>query len=1276
MGWLKNLFVPRALRRQQNLRRHAYGLRIEHLEERLVPASLLPGFTESIVASGLNSPTTTEFSPDGKLFITEQRGTMEVWQDGTLHQANFFRDTPIVTDTTSERGLLGVTFDPNYASDHFVYVYYTTAGGDSHNRVSRFTADATGELALAGSEQVIWEGDPHDAGNHNGGAIHFGPDGKLYIATGDDSQGSITSQSLASQHGKILRINADGTIPSDNPFYDGAGPSKDAIWALGLRNPFTFTFQPGTGRMFIGDVGQSSWEEIDEGGSGRNFGWGDTEGNFNQSAFPNFTEPFYAYSHDPAQTTPSGNVLTGGAFYSPAVSQFPSDYQGDYFFADVGAGWIYRVDSVTKEVSQFADFAGAVDLKVTADGGLYYLSRWSDKMFRITYSDSWAPAITEQPEDVTVGLGQTATFSVEASGSPAPSFQWQRSDDNGMNWADIAGATSKSLSLTPQLSDSQALFRARATNGSGTDLSQAAQLTVLNDHAPNTPVITIDDGLTNGKFTAGQSIHFVGSATDPEDGNISGSNFTWTINYLTSIALGDQDGDGLPGLTRPFDSFSGTTSGSFTPATIGPYNLTDVGYAITLTAHDAQGLTSTQRLVVEPNTATITLLSNLPGAQLTLDTQPTTLPHTVSNVVGFLRPIGAPLSQTINGITYDFVSWSDGGAAQHSVTSALNTTYTATYVERVNLALHAFATSSTNENDGLSAANAVDGDSNTRWSSKFTNDEYLQIDLGAHYDIHGVLIHWENAYGKRYSIEVSDDGDHWEPIYTTPTDSDGGFDDLGGLHGAGQYVRMQGLERSSPYGYSLFEMEVYGTVPVPSNLPPTVGSPAHTVNITTTTAALNVLGADDGGESNLTYTWSVVGKPAGAADPTFSSNGTNSAQNITATFSAGGTYTLLATIQDAGGLTVTSTVDVTVAGPNLALGKLATASSAEDVRFAANNVVDDSVASRWSSQFSDNQWVQVDLGASYKINQMTLNWERAFGKRYRIDVSTDGETWSTIYTTTSNSDGGIDDLTGLTGVGRFVRLVGLQRDTPYGYSLFDMAVYGSPTGTGNQAPNIVIPASASLTSTGVTLSVLGDDDGGRAALAYTWSVSAKPAGAADPVFSLNGTNAAKDTIATFAQGGVYSLQVTVRDANGATVTRTIDLTAYGPNLALGRPTTASSVENGGTVAANATDGNTGSRWSSKFTDDQWLQVDLGAVTSIGRVRLNWEAAYGKRYRIDVSDDGVTWQTIYTTTADSDGGIDDLTGLTATGRYVRMVGLKRASQYGYSLWDLAVYGSPN
>src|SRR5262249_36233685 len=144
--------------------------------------------------------------------------------------------------------------------------------------------------------------DPHAAAVHNGGAIHFGPDGKLNIATGDDAnQDNPTTvhnaQRLDSLHGKVLRVNADGSVPADNPFV-GTANARGEIWALGLRNPFTFAFQPGTGRMFINDVGEGTWEEIDEGGRGRNLGWATIgDGDFNPTQYPNFTRPLFTYSH-------------------------------------------------------------------------------------------------------------------------------------------------------------------------------------------------------------------------------------------------------------------------------------------------------------------------------------------------------------------------------------------------------------------------------------------------------------------------------------------------------------------------------------------------------------------------------------------------------------------------------------------------------------------------------------------------------------------------------------------------------------------------------------------------------------------------------------------------------------------------------------------------------------------------------------------------------------------------------------------------------------------
>src|SRR5436190_22494254 len=177
----------------------------------------------------------------------------------------------LTVDSFSERGLLGIAFDPNFATNHFVYVYYTVPGDPAHNRVSRFTAN--GDVALAGSEFVLVDLDNlSGAGNHNGGAIHFGPDDKLYVAVGENAN-AANSQTLNNRLGKVLRINSDGSIPSDNPFFNNATGLNRVIWALGLRNPFTFAFQPNTTRMFINDVGQSLQEEIDDGIAGSNYGW-------------------------------------------------------------------------------------------------------------------------------------------------------------------------------------------------------------------------------------------------------------------------------------------------------------------------------------------------------------------------------------------------------------------------------------------------------------------------------------------------------------------------------------------------------------------------------------------------------------------------------------------------------------------------------------------------------------------------------------------------------------------------------------------------------------------------------------------------------------------------------------------------------------------------------------------------------------------------------------------------------------------------------------------
>jgi glucose/arabinose dehydrogenase len=339
---------------------------LEPLEDRVTPSVLPPGFTETLLTAGLNNPTAMELAPDGRLFVAEQGGTLRVVRNGALLATPF---VSLNVDATNERGLLGVTFDPNFTVNHFVYVYYTVPGAPPHNRVSRFTA--AGDQAVPGSEVPILDLEPLGATNHNGGAIHFGPDGKLYVGVGDNANGN-NGQALTTRFGKLLRVNPDGSVPADNPLLSVTTGTNQAIYAYGLRNPFTFALQPGTGRLFINDVGQATWEEIDDGRPGGNYGWGLSEG---PTTDPRFISPLFAYQHGDGND--KGCAITGGTFYDPTVATFPADYVGDYFFADLCNRWIRRLDPSTGAVSDFAtDTAAAVvDLKVDSNGSLYYLSR-------------------------------------------------------------------------------------------------------------------------------------------------------------------------------------------------------------------------------------------------------------------------------------------------------------------------------------------------------------------------------------------------------------------------------------------------------------------------------------------------------------------------------------------------------------------------------------------------------------------------------------------------------------------------------------------------------------------------------------------------------------------------------------------------------------------------------------------------------------------------------------------------------------------------------------
>jgi glucose/arabinose dehydrogenase len=599
-------------------------------------------FTDLKVAGGLNMPTAMEFAPDGRLFVAEKSGALRVIKDGQLLSAPFLT---VPAQTFGERGLLGLAFDPNFVENGYVYVHYTFSGGGViHGKVSRFTADpANPDRALAGSELAILNLETTGNGFHNGGAIHFGPDGKLYVAVGDHGSSS-NSQSLATRQGKMLRINSDGTIPADNPFYNTPGARKE-IWALGLRNPFTFGFSP-TGVMHINDVGQDSWEEVNIGKAGANYGWPMCEGYCASHA-----GPLHAYPH-PAD---GGMSIAGAAFYD--ASQFPSEYRGSYFFGDYVGGFIKRLTPDGTAVDFLSDLVTPVDVKVGPDGSLYYLSIWTGEVHKVQYVAG--PNGPPSASAISVPGASPANFSFDGSASSDPdgdllNYRWDFGDGSS------AGGTKTAHTYA---FPGQYAVTLTVDDGIGGTSATTIMVTV-----GSPPTGAIGGPATGTKYNAGDTISFSGSAADAQDGNsLPASAFKWTILFHHNTH------------THPLEEFEGVKSGSFKVPTTGETEH-DVWYRIYLTVTDSSGLSHTTTRDVTPNKASITLASNVAGLQVNLDGQPKTIPHTFTGVAGIERTLQAPLEQTVGGKTYRFQSWSDGGVATHVIsTPASGATYTANY---------------------------------------------------------------------------------------------------------------------------------------------------------------------------------------------------------------------------------------------------------------------------------------------------------------------------------------------------------------------------------------------------------------------------------------------------------------------------------------------------------------------------------------------------------------------------------------------------------------------
>jgi glucose/arabinose dehydrogenase len=303
------------------------------------------------IATGLLRPlyVTDAHDGSGRLFIVSRGGQIKIWQDGAVLDTPFLDVYGLIATEGNEQGLLGLAFHPDYAQNGQFFIDYTDVNGDTV--VARYTvsADDPNVADPASALQLLWVDQPYR--NHNGGHLAFGPDGYLYIALGDGgNQGDPhnNAQNLGTLLGSILRIdvnNPDGyTVPPNNPFVNAANAQPE-IWAWGLRNPWRFSFDRETGDLFIGDVGQNQWEEINfqpaSSPGGENYGWSVYEGSHdyaNTSTISDPVMPILEYSHD------EGCSVTGGYVYRGTAIP---DLQGTYLYGDYCSGvlWGARQDA-------------------------------------------------------------------------------------------------------------------------------------------------------------------------------------------------------------------------------------------------------------------------------------------------------------------------------------------------------------------------------------------------------------------------------------------------------------------------------------------------------------------------------------------------------------------------------------------------------------------------------------------------------------------------------------------------------------------------------------------------------------------------------------------------------------------------------------------------------------------------------------------------------------------------------------------------------------------
>jgi len=671
-------------------------------------AGFVPANFQDTVITQFSGPTALAFTPDGRLLITAKTGSLRVFKDGALLPTPAINISAKVC-SDSERGLLGVAVDPAFGTNQFVYLFYTfrkfgtcpTSGASTPvNRVSRFVLPL-GNVIDPATETVLVDNMPSVTGVHNAGDLQFGKDGYLYVTIGDGGNRPC-SRDESVLCAKTLRIMGDGGIPPTNPFLgtDSArcnvtgrtdpGKKCQETFAWGLRNPYRMAFDPNAAgtRFFINDVGASTWEEIDLGQSGADYGWDVREGPCVRDSITNcgpppagMTNPIYWYQHNtivPSGTTNACNSIVGGAFVPNGI--WPVDYDNTYLFSDFTCGAIFRLkpDGAGGFIRTEFDTGLGVEAPVAMTFGphgatqaLYYVAYNGGEVHRIAFTGTANRAPTAVAVANPTSGAAPLDVSFDGTGSTDPdgdplTYEWDFGDGSPLG----SGATTTHRYTA--VGTFTATLRVRDNRGGeGTD-------TVRIDPGNTPPSPTIELPTEGARFAVGQSMTLRGSATDDQDGQLADAALSWTVvrhhEAHTHPFLSPTPGNNIP-ITGPAPEDLAAT--------------TTTHLEIQLTATDSHGLSTTVTRIIQPRLVNVTFQTNPPGLGVDVNGTFVTGPTTVVSWEAWELNVDAMDQVDGSGQAWTFSSWSDGGSAAHVITTPSSpASYTATFRQAIaNLAL-------------------------------------------------------------------------------------------------------------------------------------------------------------------------------------------------------------------------------------------------------------------------------------------------------------------------------------------------------------------------------------------------------------------------------------------------------------------------------------------------------------------------------------------------------------------------------------------------------------